>query len=63
MEDIQVDHPYVVAEETKNWLKLDNLNDASPSDIVLMKNMDVLLYLLQKTLRTQETIILKVDKR
>lgn len=62
MNDIQVDHPYIATEETKHWLKLDDLKDASPCDIVLMNNMDVLLHLLQKTLQAQEGIIHKIDK-
>lgn len=63
MDDILIDHPYIAAEETKHWLKLDDLKDASPCDIVLMNNMGVLLHLLQMTLRAQETIILKIDKK
>jgi hypothetical protein len=63
MEDSLIDHLDTVVEETKHWLKLENTNNATPVDIVLMKNMEVLLHLLQKILRSQEVIIFMINKR
>lgn len=57
-----VDPPQVNEESPPKWLKLANLRLASPAEVALLNNQQYLLSVLQNVMRSQEAIVVQLDK-
>ncbi|KFY44375.1 hypothetical protein V495_03492 [Pseudogymnoascus sp. VKM F-4514 (FW-929)] len=57
-----VDAPEVNQQSPPKWFKLSNLKLASPAEVALLNNQQYLLSVLQNIMRSQEALIIQVDK-
>lgn len=57
-----IDPPHVDIEKSFKWLKLTDLRHASPAEVVIMANQNTLLQIMQTVLRSQENVVLAVNK-
>ncbi|OBT61050.1 hypothetical protein VE03_09165 [Pseudogymnoascus sp. 23342-1-I1] len=59
---VGIDPPHVDVEKSFRWLKLTDLRHASPAEVVIMGNQNTLLQIMQTVLRSQENVVLAVNK-
>ncbi|OBT70726.1 hypothetical protein VF21_10292 [Pseudogymnoascus sp. 05NY08] len=57
-----INPPHVAVESTGQWLRLDNYRHASPAEVALLNNQNYLLHMLQNILRSQEALVIMVNK-
>jgi hypothetical protein len=57
-----VDPPEITQSTAPTWLKLINLRSASPAEVALLNNQHYLLSVLQNIMRSQEALIIQVER-